>query len=83
LRKKQDRIIASVYSRVEKVNHKYGVELPHSEQQAYNIDAKNGNTLWRDALNKEMNNLKVAFNILPHGVSPSPGYKSSSGRINL
>ena len=76
-----DRIISGVNSRVKRVTHKYGVELPRTVQEAYALDDKNGNTFWSDVLNKEMENLKVYFDILPEGKSPPPGYFRSSGRI--
>ena len=50
-------------------------------KHAYEIDARNGNTIWRDALNKEMENLKVAFDILPDGASVPPTYTKASGHI--
>ena len=40
---------------------KFGIELPHSVEEAYALDDKNGNTFWRDALKKEMGNVKIAF----------------------
>ena len=42
--------------------------LPRSVKEAQILDEKNGNTLWMDALAKEMGNTKVAFNILEDGV---------------
>ena len=53
-----------------KVSHKDGVQLPSKSQGKFNTDKANGNTLWRDALNKEMDNLKVAFDIMLDGKSP-------------
>ena len=79
--RRRDRIIATVNSRVKRVSHKYGVEVPRTVKEAYLIDELNGNTLWRDAINKEMNNLKVAFDILPEGKRPPPGYSKASGHI--
>ena len=38
-------------------------------------DRLNGNTLWMDALAKEMTNVCVAFKILDDGVDPPPGYQ--------
>ena len=31
------------------------------------MDAKNGNTSWADAIAKELQNVKVAFTIIPDG----------------
>ena len=55
--KKRDRIIAKVTKRYNKVTHKFGIELPTSVEHAYEIDKKNGNTLWRDAIAQEMENV--------------------------
>ena len=65
--RRRDRIITTVNKRIKRVSHKYGVEVPISIEHAYNIDRANKNTLWRDAIAKEMGNLKVAFEILPKG----------------
>ena len=79
--KKRDRIIASVNTRVRKATHKYGVEMPTSIEHAYQLDVKNGDTLWRDAINKEMYNVSVAFEILESERSPPPGWTKSSGHL--
>ena len=79
--KKRDAIISSANSRVRKITHKYGIELPRNVAHAYRIDALNNNTFWRDAIEKEMKNLKVAFDILPDGTNPPPGYSKSSGHL--
>ena len=34
-------------------------------EEAYALDAENGNTLWADAISKEMENVRVAFKVLP------------------
>ena len=79
--KKRDRIIASVQSRVRKTTHKYGVEIPNSVEHAKKIDDLNGNTLWQDALKKEMYNVSIAFQILDEGENAPPGWAQSSGHI--
>ena len=79
--RRRDRIIAGINSRISKVTHKYGVELPTSVNQAKQLDDKNGNTLWVDAINKEMENLKVAFDILEDGAKPPVGYNKASGHL--
>ena len=65
--KKRDHIIAKVKARFLKNSHKFGVGLPTSVEEAYRIDQKNNNTLWRDAIKKEMTNVSVSFHILDHG----------------
>ena len=39
------------------------------------MDARNGNTMWRDALKKEMYNVGVAFEILDEGGHAPHGWK--------
>ena len=48
--KKRDRIIASIrkwQTRCLKRSHKFGIKLPNTVEEAYVLDAKNGNTLWQ------------------------------------
>ena len=54
---------------------KYGVEVPASVNEAKALDAKNGNTLWQDAIAKEMKNNSAAFEKLEEGMPPPVGYK--------
>ena len=65
--KKRDRIIASVNAKYKKKTHKYGIEIPNSIQHAYELDKKNGDDFWRRAIQKEINNILIAFNILDSG----------------
>ena len=44
-----------------KKSHKFGIELPKNIEQALALDAKNSNSLWADAISKEMENFRVAF----------------------
>ena len=62
--KKRDRIIASVrkrQTRYLKRRDKFGIEHPKTVEEAYALDAKDGNTFWADVISKEMENIKVAF----------------------
>ena len=77
----RDRIIASVAAGVRQVTHKYGVEIPRSIKESFALDAKNGNTFWRDALKKEMTNLKVAFDILEKNQELPEGFTKASGHL--
>ena len=43
---------------------KFGIEIPQNVIEAQELDAKNGNTYWQDAIKKEYNNVKVAFKLL-------------------
>ena len=44
-------------------------------KQALALDAKNGDTLWVNAISKEMENVRVAFEVLLHGKSASIGHQ--------
>lgn len=39
------------------------------------LDQENGDTLWEDALTKEMNVVRAAFDMNDHGTKPPPVYK--------
>ena len=50
--------------RVPKKLIKYGIKLPDSIEQAYVFDLENGNTLWIDAIEKELKNVIIAFKLI-------------------
>ncbi len=79
--RKRDVIVPAVISRVRNISSKYGIELPTSVRNAIKINQKNGNTLWQDALLKEMGNVCVAFEILGPGVKAPPGWQKASGHL--
>jgi hypothetical protein len=59
--KKRNRIIAKVKSKYWVKTHKFGIKIPKTVEEARAIDAENGNTLWWDAICKEMRNVRPAF----------------------
>ena len=59
--KRRNNIISTVASRVRINNMKYGMEIPTSTTDAYEKDRENGNTVWRDAIKRKMENVSVAF----------------------
>ena len=79
--RKRDSIIDSANACVCKSSHKYGIEIPTSIKHAEEIDHRNKNIFWQDAIKLEMSNVGVAFKILERGDSPPPGYTKSSGHI--
>ena len=81
--KNKDMIIAAVQSQLKFNSHKYGIEVPRDETHAYEIDVKNGNTLWQDAHKKEMYNVSVAFEILEYGQKVLLGWKKTSRQLIL
>ena len=68
--RKCDRILASVNFHTRKAAHKYGIEIPTSIKHAEEIDRRNKNTFYQDAINLEMLNIGVAFKILDTGETP-------------
>ncbi len=76
--RKHDQIISLVHRRTTrylKRTHKFGIEIPKTVKEALALDHKNGNTLWVDAIMKEMREVHIAFNILPDGGSVPIGYQ--------
>ena len=58
-----------------KWTHKFGIELPKTVKEALDLDKKNGNTFWADAIAKEIKGVCVAFKILLDGQSAPTGYQ--------
>jgi hypothetical protein len=64
VQKKRTRIIAAVTKGNHKWTHKFGIEVPKSWDDCVRLDKENDNTLWQDAVSKEMNNVRISFKIL-------------------
>jgi hypothetical protein len=79
--RKRDRIISAVRARTRRVTHKYGVEMPTSVQHAYELDRRNGNQFWTKAIQKEMINVGIAFQILEDGQNAPPGWSKQTGHL--
>jgi hypothetical protein len=76
--KKRERIIKAVKGRQAKylkTNYKFGIEVPRTVKEAYELDKKNGNTLWADSIKKEMENVRTAFRIMDDGEVIPIGYQ--------
>jgi len=70
------RLIKASRRRFIRQGYKYGIKIPDTIDEAYALDRINGNTLWADAMQKEMTNVYVAFDVLAEGIAPPPpGYK--------
>lgn len=59
---------------------KYGVQVPRNVAQAYELDKKNGNTFWHDAIKLEIDSLigLECFEFHPSGHKPGSGYQWTS-----
>jgi hypothetical protein len=47
-----------------KRTHKFGIEVPKTVKEALELDKKNCNTFWAEAIAKGMKDICVAFKIL-------------------
>jgi len=59
--RRRRRIIAKVKSRYWDTTHKFGIELPETVEQALRIDKETGTSFWKQAIDKEMANVRPAF----------------------
>ena len=74
--KKRDRILAKVKSKYWIRTHKFGIRIPKTVEDAKAEDARNGNTLWWDAICKEMRNVRIAFEVFEGTKNDiPPGYQ--------
>ena len=65
--KKHDRIISAIKAHSYKRNQKFGIEVPQTVERARAIDCETNTTLWKEAIQKEMKHVLVAFDILEEG----------------
>ena len=79
--KKRQVILAALKKRIRKTRQKYGIEIPTNVEHAFELDRKNGNNVWKEALEMEMYNIGVAFEILEDGKSAPAGYTKVSGHL--
>ena len=59
--RKRDIILSAAKSRLSKTTQKYSIEIPDSISHVQKIDTKNGNYLWCETIELEMQNNGVAF----------------------
>ena len=79
--KKRAVIPSTVNTRVRQMMQKYGIEMHMSVEDCYEINHKIGNTCWHDAIEKEMMNIGVTFEILPEGQLAPNGCKKATGHL--
>ena len=79
--KKRDHIILLVQKLIPKYlkhTHKFEIEIPTSVKDTFELDKKNNNTIWADAIAAEMKNVQMVFKILPKGTTTPIGYQTIS-----
>jgi hypothetical protein len=59
--KVRDCIIGKVQSRYWRTTNKFSIKLPKTVEEAYQIDEETGMAFWRNAIEKELKKLRVAF----------------------
>ena len=79
--RKRDIIISSIKARIRRTTHKYGIEIPTSHKAAKELDQKNGNDFWIRAIEKEMYNVGIAFEILDKDKTAPVGWSKESGHL--
>ena len=73
--KKRNRIISKTKSKYWTRTHKFGFRIPHSVEEALQIDKLNNDNLWWAAICKEMKNVRIAFEEYDGDVKNLIGYK--------
>ena len=66
---KHNRIIGRLKSKIWVHVHKFGVNIPNSVQEANAFYEENRNTLWWDAICKEINNIRPDFEFWEKDIS--------------
>ena len=74
-RKKRTAIIAKVKSKYWQRTHKYGIRVPKTIKEAYEIDEEEGNLLWHNAVSDEMKKIRQAFEKYDGKVEDLIGYQ--------
>ena len=59
--RRRDRIISKVKSKYWRTTHKFGIQILKTVEEAYEIDRITGTDFWMKAIEKEMVNVRVAF----------------------
>jgi len=59
--KKEKRLIKAIKSKYSQRSHKFGIYVPRTVQEALEIEKQTNTTYWREAIQKEMTNNKMAF----------------------
>ncbi len=72
---KRNRILKAMKKRYFRTEQKFGIECPKTVERAYQIDKETGTKFWTEAIKKEMDVVDKAFEVLPEGSGPPPGYK--------
>ena len=79
---KRNSIIGNLKSKYWVQTHKFGVNIPTTVQESKAFDEENGNTLWWDAICKEMKNIRPDFDVWYKDILVlPPGYQNITCHI--
>ena len=78
---KQGVILSKVKACIHKTTHKYGIKMPANIDHANKLNRENNNTLWRDALAKEMTDIGIDFELLVEGHPGLPAWSKVTGHL--
>ena len=73
--------INKVKSKYWERTHKYGICMPKNVEEAMEIDKENKNTLWKDAIDLEMKDVRVAFEVFGGDTKELVGYEEINGHL--
>ncbi len=79
--KKQKRILKKVKSKYGQRTHNYGIRIPKNIKEVIEIDKENGNSLWMDAIQMELKNVRVAFEEYEGDPNALDGYVQITGHL--
>ena len=65
--------------------YQFGVQVPRSVKEALELDKKNGNTKWQEAMKKEIDQMDEykTFQDIGRGATPGPDYKRINVHLSL
>lgn len=61
--RRRTRILAKIKKKYWRTTHKFGIEMPHTVDQALEIDRVTGTDFWKNAIKKERSRVKVAWEV--------------------
>ena len=73
--KKRKAIISKLKSKYWQRTHKYGIRVPKTVAEALQIDKEEGNTMWADAIEKEMKKIRPSFQLYSGDTKDLIGYQ--------
>jgi len=79
--KRKNRIVSKIKTKYWRTSHKFGIEIPKSVEHALQIDRETGTDHWRRAIEKEMKNVRIAFQKWEGGGPEAARIASTNGSL--